>query len=76
MRALTNNLLQTVRRYGTRQCGHYRYEFTYELTRITKVSTQWYIGINILGTYEQQGTDAYLLTHNNKVKFAILLSSS
>ena len=50
VRALTNNLLQTVRSYGTSQCGQYRYEFTYELTRITKVSTQWYIGINILAT--------------------------
>ena len=48
VRALTNNLLQTVRRYSTSQCGQYRYEFTYELTRITKVSTQWFIGINIL----------------------------
>ena len=47
VRALTNNLLQTVRRYGTSQCGQYRYEFTYELTSIMKVSTQWYIGINI-----------------------------
>ena len=28
VRALTNNLLQTVRRYGTSQCGQYRYEFT------------------------------------------------
>ena len=34
--------LQTVQRYGMSQCGQYRYEFTYELTRITKVSTQWY----------------------------------
>ena len=50
MRALTNNLLQTVRRYGTSQCGQDRDEFTYELTSITKVSTQWYIGINILAT--------------------------
>ena len=50
VRALMNNLLQTVRSYGTSQCGQYRYEFTYELTRITKVSTQWYIGINILAT--------------------------
>ena len=31
--------------YGTSQCGQYRYEFTYELT---KVSTRYYIGINIL----------------------------
>ena len=39
--------LQTVRRYGTSQCGQYRYryELTYELT---KVLTQWYIGFNIL----------------------------
>ena len=50
MRALTNNLLQTVQCYGTSQCGQYRYEFTYELMSITKVSTQWYIGINILAT--------------------------
>ena len=50
VRALTNNLLQTVRRYGTSQCGQDRDEFTYELTGITKVSTQWYIGINILAT--------------------------
>ena len=27
VRALTNNLLQTVRCYGTSQCGQYRYEF-------------------------------------------------
>ena len=35
--------LQTIRLYSTSQCEQYRYEFTYELTRITKVSTQWYI---------------------------------
>ena len=29
MRALTNKLLQTVRRYGTSQCGQDRDEFTY-----------------------------------------------
>ena len=48
VRALMNNLLQTVRRYGTSQCGQDRDEFTYKLTSITKVSTQWHIGINIL----------------------------
>ena len=42
--------LQTVRRYGTSQCGQDRDEFTYELTSITKVSTQWYISINTLAT--------------------------
>ena len=48
--ALMNNLLQTVQYCGMSQCGQDRDEFAYKLTSITKVSSQWYISINIIAT--------------------------